>query len=970
MLKLLINNGDGKGDVDYTHYLIPSSVNIEDSINTPTLFAFTLANVDRVFKAPVRSAYVKFVSTTSPLSATGAYVVTGFITNSPEWRFIGMGPAPAAQAFQHYELDVKVTSDEYLLNIKSIPFIAAYINRTMGQILTDIANSLAPGYFDTSNIQAGDMVPYFDYDPTQKWSDVAKQFGDQAQYRYQAIGKKLYFAPYGDAALGVSYNEVTQKQTQFVPGALKSGILSVPIVNDCIVVGDVEPQQDHDDYFVGDGFTGNFPVKYEMFHGQSETLLQDDWTETQWNTSMWTVYDYLGQFSLAGALNSISVSGANSAPSLGEEYILAKNGIELGGHLVIQHGEIQFNDTSTGIIGGIYNNTGNLSAAACVAGFDVRPAPNTVVVVTASGASGIQICPIVSGALVGTPVVTLPNHHYVLQTSVTAQRWDRYQQLYRTLAGTPFGDQYLPSVAEVTFTIQDIDLAQAYNIATLNNPFVPQYTPTVTTYNSSQQALPTFGAYAILNSINLNVTVDYTMLMQPPTALLQVACLTGAMVTNPIALTGGQLPPYDSADWLAMPLGTSVGQYVHYPLGFGMTQATATVAKNGDTDQLQFYTNTIPGVGARVRFQAWERGRSVSRIQDPVSIANEMAIVGDDGTRTAVITDMKPLPRTSYECDYAGAAQIADREATQYDGSYAVESYFADPTSDYPRSGRYLNVTSPQRGMSGQQLLVRSVTTTALELRQEILKYEISFGQDLYLEKLLKRFIPVNPANLLEPTETSEAPDPQNLPVAGTVFTTYLDNLYAAKLKFVNGTQIVVDLGAPPITGVEVRRADYGWGFNKLNIVGTFTTQTFTLPRSALDQTWYMRMVNGNQSSRFTRAFRVSYPMVPQPPPYVSVFPGAVYNGVQLTQPVLTVSLPVSFDKNIYGVQMDTGPVKYPSGQQLQIVSDQVGDTRTVSIVGTDVNGNTVIAQAVLNGTTPVLLPQVFYSVTQADILG
>src|SRR6266403_1135666 len=965
MLKLQINNGDGLGDVDYTRYVIPSSIDIEDSLNTPTLFAFTLANVDALFKAPVRSSYVKLLSTTSPLSVTGAYVATGFVTNSPEWSFVGVGPRAGGQAFQHYELNVKVTSDEYLLNIKSIPFIAAYINRPMGQILTDLSNTLAPGYFDTSNVQAGDMVPFFSYDPTSKWSDVAKEFGDQAQYRYKVIGKKIYFAPYGDSSLGINYNEVTQKQTQFVPGSLKTGILAVPIVNDCIVIGDVEPQQEHDDYFVGDGFTGNFPLKYSMFHGVTDVLLQDDWTENTFNQTLWNVKDPLGQFILAGALNSIGVSGG-----MGQSYILAKNGLELGGHLVLQHGEFQFNDVCVGILGGIYNNTGNLTAPFCCAGFDVRTAPNTTVSVTSSGANGIQMSPMVSGALVGTPVVSVQNHHYILQTSITAQRWSRYSQIYRTLAGTPFGDQYLPAVAQVTFTITDIDLAQAFNTATLNNPFIPQYIPTIIKYTSNLQSLPTFGAYAILNSANLNLTVNHTMIMQPPQALLQVAGLTGVQVRNPIALTGGQLPPFDPQDWLSMPIGTTVGAYQHYPMGFGMQDATGTVNKNGDSDQLQFYSDRIPGVGARIRFQAWQGGHAVSRVRDPVSIASEAVIVGDDGIRTAVISDMKPTPRTSDETDLAAAAQILDRETTQYDGSYTVESYFADPTLDYPRSGRYFNVTSPQRGISGAKLLVRSVKTTVLELFQEILMFELSFGQDLYLEKLLRRFTPLNPVNTLEPTETSQAPDPQNLPVAGTTFTTYLDNLQAASLRFVNGTQVTVDLGAPPITGVEVRRSDTGWGFNKVNVIGVFTTQVFTLPRTLLDQTWYMRMVNGNQSSRFTRALRVNYPMVPQPPPFASAFPGANLNGVQLSRPQITVSLPLSFDKNIYGVQIDRGPLLFPSGQQIQLVSDQAGDTRQVSVIGTDVSGNTIVVKVNLNGTTPVVLSQTFYTLTQVDILG
>jgi len=966
MLKLLINNGDGLGDVDYTHFLVPASVDIEDSINTPTLFSFTLSNVDGTFKAPISMAYVKFYSTTSPLSVTGAYLATGYVTNNPEWKFLGMSQRASGQKFQHYELDIKVTSDEYLLNIKSVPFIAAYINQTMGQILSSLSNVLAAGFFDTTNVQNGDLVPYFSYDPSSKWADVAKQFGDQAQYRYKVIGKKIYFAPYGDAPLGISYDEVNQTQKQFVPGALKTGILAVPLINDCIVVGDVEPQQTRDDYFVGDGFTGNFPLKYTLFHGDTSLLLQDDWTEQSFNTSQWTVKDPFGQLVLAGALNVIA--GPSSSGGLGQTYTLLNNGLELGGHLVVQHGEFQFNDVSIGILGGIYANSGNLSAPFCVAGFDVRTASGHTIVPTASGANGIQISPMVSGALVGTPVVTVQNHHYILQTSIAAKRVYRYQQVYRTLAGTPFGDAYLPSQAEVTFTITDIDLAQAYNIATMNNPFVPQYIPTITRYTSSGP-LPSFGAYVLLNSQQLNLTVNYTMLWKPPQALLRVASLSGATVLNPLALTGGQLPPFDPDDPLAMPEGVAITPYANYPMGFGLDQdITATCNKVGDTDQLQFYQNRIPGVGARIWMTAWQAGHAVSRIQDPVSIAQQSTLVGDNGLRTAIITDMKPTPRSSDETDLAGQAQIVDRETVQYDGDYTVESHFADPTQDYPRSGRKLNVTSPMRGISWAQFLVRQVRISVLELFQEILKYEISFGQDLYLDKLLRRFLPTSPTGILDPSETANQPDPQNLPAPGTPFTTYLDNLFNARLKFINGTQVIVDLGAPPVTGVEVRRSDTGWGTNSQNLIQTFTGQIFTLPRSQIDQVWYMRMVNGPKKSRFTRAFRVNYPLVPTPPSMTTVIPGSSLGGQQLTRPQLIVSLPTLFDKNIYGLQIDRGPHLFPGGSSVTVVSDSPTDNRVCSAEGEDSTGAVFISFATLNGTTPVTFPGTFYAIFSVEV--
>lgn len=984
-LRLFINNGSG--DVEYTKYVIPGSINIEDSINTPVLTTFTLSNTDGAFVLPVRSAYVKLISTLSKYTVTGGintsgapvsgnYLATGYITNEYQRKFLGVGPRAYNQLGQHYEYDIKVTSDEYLLNCKAVPFVAAYINQTMGQILTSLAGILAPGFFDTTNVGSGDLIPYFNYDPTSKWSDVAKQFADQAQYRYNCIGKKIFFTPYNDKPLGITYNDAPlsqggQRQIQFNPSALTTAVLSVPLVNDCLVIGDVEPQQMRDDYFVGDGFTGNFPTRYEMFHGTTDELLDDEWTEAAFNFSQWQVQDPQNQFVLAGALNAITISG-NSAP-LGTEYIALNNGLELGGHVVLQHGEFQWNDHSVGIVGGVY---GNLSAATlanpsgCLFGFNIT---SVNVTLTASGANGIVMQPMISGNLVGTAITSVQNHHYILESYISARRWARYNQLYRTLAGTVWGDADLPAIAVVSLVITDIDLAQAYNLATLNNPFVPAYFPTITRYQQPCP-LPSFGAYVLYNSVGLNCTTNSTVIWEPPTATLQVAGLTGARPTNALALTGGQLPLYDPLDPLAMTNTQPIGPYITYPMGFGMDQdIVATVALVGDTDSLEFYSNIIPGVGARIRFQAWQAGQALARVIDPVSVAREAAIVGDDGHRSAIINDMSPAPRTSDECALAAAAEILDRENPQWDGDYNIESYFWDNGQDFPRSGRFFNCTSPQRAISGQQFLVRQVTTTILEMFQEVYQFDVSFGQDLYLEKLMRRFVPIS-SEILEPSDTVQPPNLQflpNNPLLFGSFNTYLNNMQDAVLTFINGVSITVDVGpfstySPAVTGIEIRRSDRGWGnqVNSPNLIAAQSVETFQLPRTGRDQTWYMRFVNGAQTSEYTRVFRVNYPLVPLPPSAVTVSYLNAAGNIVIDSPTITVSLPLNFDPDIYGVIVFGAPQGGFPCCPVSLTSSSPTDHRTVEIQGLSCPQSCVCGEngeiefitefITLNGTTPV----------------
>ena len=71
-------------------------------------------------------------------------------------------------------------------------------------------------------------------------------------------------------------------------------------------------------------------------------------------------------------------------------------------------------------------------------------------------------------------------------------------------------------------------------------------------------------------------------------------------------------------------------------------------------------------------------------------------------------------------------------------------------------------------------------------------------------------------------------------------------------------------LAPRPGGGIEVRWSDFGWGpDNDQNLAGRFTTQTFTLPRLAKAQDYFLRQYDGStppKYSRFTSALHVSYP--------------------------------------------------------------------------------------------------------------
>src|SRR6202044_4068293 len=126
---------------------------------------------------------------------------------------------------------------------------------------------------------------------------------------------------------------------------------------------------------------------------------------------------------------------------------------------------------------------------------------------------------------------------------------------------------------------------------------------------------------------------------------------------------------------------------------------TAQISAQGEAYSLSFYTGDIPSVGARIVFQSWSAGQSVARVQDTVAIANEAQISGDSGIRSAIMTNLSPLPRTSDECEAAAAAAILDNEYPQFQGTYTIqtipykfENLLAPSIYGYPMTGRFLYV--------------------------------------------------------------------------------------------------------------------------------------------------------------------------------------------------------------------------------------------------------------------------------------
>lgn len=95
----------------------------------------------------------------------------------------------------------------------------------------------------------------------------------------------------------------------------------------------------------------------------------------------------------------------------------------------------------------------------------------------------------------------------------------------------------------------------------------------------------------------------------------------------------------------------------------------------------------------------------------------------------------------------------------------------------------------------------------------------------------------------------------------------YLADLTDAQITQVTSTTVQVDAGTTPGSGygIEVRAHDYGWGAaNDRNLLGRFSTQTFSLPRLARTQNYFLRLYDNSSPPRYSRyagALHVDYPL-------------------------------------------------------------------------------------------------------------
>ncbi len=644
------------------------------------------------------------------------------------------------------------------------------------------------------------MAGFFAPQAAAPWSVNAGVAAGAAYAGYRALNGEVLFQPIGSTTHALSDEDGTLSVAELAVSAVRE------LANDVTLSGAEEPAAYVSECFLGDGTTTVFELSEAAYRDSTRTLLLDSFNEASFDATQWVVVDPGSYLSLTAA--GLTMSGGNGED--GQTTVTALDAIEVSGSVVVQLGGVLLNAASDGMLGGMYEGTPVL--ANCFAGFRVRQSSGATVLV-----------PVVNGAEVGTVFTPVAGHAYTLRLRLHCVEMQRVMQRYYCMVdGVVQGFGSASGVsAPMDVVFELVDEGAASN------------TPATVLYDSAAAGVPLPDTPATCTLVAVNATQMFgsvaSVSVTRPGSLWVVSTLpSGAVQTRLIGIAG---------------------QGVDCAVSYG---SAADSTASGTPGKVTFFAGRIPVAGERITVFYRGRQRSVARLADEASIATE-AMSGSPGTCRWLGKVLQPVARSSADCESAAQAVLAfaTSRSAAVAGSYAM----VNPAQDvWP--GDVLAVTSDGVASS---LLVRSVVVKDGGSVPEVLRYEIKFANDWATEwadgiglKLSEEIA----ADVVLPQTASGAP------------AQVLANLQQLAVTSLTETALQVDIGMvlPAGWGVEVRRRDweFGVGVDATDLVLRSTVRSFSIPRAAQVEPFYVRMYDTSSPplySRFSSAVFVNWPV-------------------------------------------------------------------------------------------------------------
>lgn len=491
-MKLTIDNLQGAGAQDYTAALDATSApKVIRKLNKPAMLQLGLVANSLSFVVPGVGARVILSK------ANGNDLFTGYLTQAAQCEYLGSG-----QQAPVYRYGLVAESDEFLLDQKSLPNRAPFVDRSAGSALQQLAEDLLPGEFDASAVANLDTLALYTVNPQKKFSYHAAEIALATRASYRAMNGALMLAGVGSATYALN-----ESDANFSPSGLELASPNL-LMNQVEVIGLDEPQDYVRDYVVGDGLSLNFYLSQKPFAQSKSALIDEEFAEGVLDPTTWEVTDPSSAISVTA--QTLQVAGGTGHD--GQTTVDFIEQIELGGALELQHGDISFTGLSQGVIGGLY--AGAVSVANCVAGFQIS---------TAGSVTNIQA--LIQGMPTGPVIGTTAGHRYILTTYLYSMEVYRSEQTFHSSlhpAGTGWGGAAVAADVRLVLEVQEVDPS---NPATLIAPGTVLFDDVIT-------GAVGFCTYALVNAVNMQCSIAYTYVAHISLAEVRTALPSASYVTQ------------------------------------------------------------------------------------------------------------------------------------------------------------------------------------------------------------------------------------------------------------------------------------------------------------------------------------------------------------------------------------------------------------------------------------------------------
>ena len=802
ILQITIDNGDGRGAVDYSATVaVEGPITVQRSLNKPSRCTAEIVLGCQGLATPARRARVVVTN------QAGTILFTGYLATEPVAVYAGSGVSGPV-----YRVRVSAVSDEWLLDKQGSGVNTITNGLALAISGTNLASQLVTGAQAVSGTTTGltvapgenaRAVGAFAVQPAASWSTNAGAAANATYSSYRVVNGALSMLPVGAVTHAFSDADGTLNVAELSTANLRE------LANDVTLSGAEEPAAYVQEIFEGDGTTTIFPLSEAVFRGSNRRLVRDSFRASAIDNSQWTLSDRGNHFALTSA--GLTMNGGNGSD--GQDTLSALNAIEMGGFVLAELGGVVLGASSDGMLSGFYSGASVI--ANCFAGFRVRQSVSTTGGVTV-------IVPILNGAETGAIFTPVDGHKYTLRLRLFSVEMQRLDQRYYCMV-----DGAVQSFGAVDGTNAPMQLAfEVLDEGASSN------TPATVLYDSAAagaplQVSPAFCTFVAANSTNLYGSIAWVEVTRPGSLWVVNILPNGAQVTRLVGLAG------QGVDCQAV-YGSSAGS----------------------PGKIVFFAGRVPVAGERVVAIYRTARRSVARLADPLSVASEAAtgsglIVPGVSRWLGQVT--APIARSSADCEAAAQAVLAMATArsASLQGSYALENPIQDI---WP--GELLAVTSAGVTTS---LLVREVVATDKHAVPEVVGYKVTFANDWVTEW--------NDGLGLK-LSGSIAKDAALPATAASGPAVVLPNLQQLTVASLTGNTMQVDAGltAPAGGGFEVRRRDwtFGLGVDGPDLVLRSPVRSFSIPRAAQLEQYFIRMYDGSTPplySRFSSALLLNWPV-------------------------------------------------------------------------------------------------------------